>query len=109
VAELTGRELDEACARAIWHGGDLAHAEHPAHGRSYSTDPATLDEKLAWLRETRDDGSTEVHDVTLSMDEGGFYARKQDGECIVRAYSAYSLHEATARLVVAVAAKEPKP
>lgn len=49
AADLSGRDLDAAVARVIWRDGDIEHAAHPAHGRRYSTDPATLDEMDEWL------------------------------------------------------------
>lgn len=136
AADLSGRDLDVAVARALgwewvdvppdYHGhhsgrvlvrsasGFLASgADFPKVGKlvesfyvpRYSTDPATLDEKLEWLRQNASDVlamlSSSGKGVELSTDDyddygfRGIVARGKD------------IHEATARLVVAV--KEAMP
>lgn len=102
AADLSGRDLDVAVARAL---GCLEHYEHGCNARwmRYSTDPATLDEKLAWLRDRCDyveiivwrDGEVEAATCRSSMHRGD---RRMHGR---------NLHEAVARLVVAV--KEAMP
>lgn len=97
--ELTGRALDDACARVIWLGGDIDHPEHPAHGRAYSTAPATIPEMTAWLRQ-----HFALVDIGVYKD-GEVWARGSidDVDTINMESSGNNINEALARLVVEVA------
>lgn len=122
TAHLQGRALDEACAKAMgWHvgnwvdGGELTMLREPPsqHGQTiyamcaYSTDPATLDEKLAWLRsrgtarelcigDDSTEGYVECYAFIIVWDSEGDFG-------INERTTGDTIHEATARLVVAVA------
>jgi len=133
VAEpLNGRDLDEACAKAMgwtpvesvsgrpcgWKRDGFVSTEVFPH--RYSTDPATLDEKLAWLILSAK-LSRPLYAV-VSIDVMG---HDQSSACLVQhcadhdvgtcddaplvlaAMTGSTIHEAIARLVVAVAEKKP--
>lgn len=111
ASDLSGRDLDVAVARALgwtfvtFPDGpcpDVRHWKRPTvdayHWRpdpQFATDPATLDEKLAWLLHY---GCFDIM-VTpegVSIDFSGF---DTNHDCRVQGKD---IHEATARLVVAV-------
>ena len=102
--ELTGRELDAACARAMGHKILNGHIERPTGGYhgipKFSTDAATLPEKMAWLRRN---GSI---DIEIGRHEDDVVATWHDnygGKVVCRGST---IDEAVARLVVAVAEAE---
>lgn len=120
--ELQGRALDEACAKAMgWHtiyfGGCAGESLIGMRGSvdvryvvpRYSTDPATIDEKLSWLQArcfSEQYGSFDI--CWQGKTSGGFQASMAVvGEFDVIVWGA-TLTEALARLCVAVAEREAK-
>lgn len=117
--ELTGRELDEAAARAMgWtfitfpNGPcpDVKHWKHPEgeyHWRktpSLSTDPAHIPEMLAWLRKF---ASVEMFAWRNDdVEAATIHSDRHRLDCRV---GGSTLSEALARLVVAVAEAEVGP
>lgn len=98
--QLSGRDLDEACALALGWTSNRFDGFPPA----YSSDPATLDEKLVWIQ---------THDEQFERLEILEYR----DEVIAHFWDAYGwnrlgrgkdIHEATARLVVALAKEKQK-
>lgn len=113
----TGAGLDEAVAKAMGyaihptsHFGPWMERNDRSYGwLAFSSDPATLDEKLAWLLARPNVVDVDVT-ASLGRAEAAFYWR-HDGVQDAIERSGANIHEATARLVVAVAAarKEPTP
>ena len=118
--QLTGRELDEACAKAMgWRDiGDDADGDPCGlpTGRTagvyrrrfvpaFSTDAACIPEMLAWLRIT-----FELTEVGVSRD-GEVWARGSfdDVDTIDMVEDGSTLSEALAKLVVAVGEAKEKP
>lgn len=119
AADLSGRDLDVAVARAL---GCLEHYEHGCNARwmRYSTDPATLDEKLAWLNSHVWLGGVMLFEEPRRHPKLGRWiaiANECTGSVVERGardddarrfrVEGETLHEAVARLVVAV--KEAMP
>ncbi len=106
---MSDRKLDEAVAMAMgWRNKSTGWVE-PKFGaqtmrypRSYSTDPATQAEMLAWLQ----DRGSRV-ELVWNEDElpawGAWMAPRSKEQ------SGATINEALARLVVAVAESEAKP
>lgn len=99
--QLTGRALDVAVAKVLWHGGDLDHPEHPSRDRHYSTDAACISEMLAWLESQGEDVELLMHFLA-----GGWHCDFAPRISAVAAAcsnaTGATLQEALARLVVAV-------
>lgn len=122
AADLAGRALDITCSEAmgwvgttqpaddfaptpltIWRRGAETNYSNSGGARAYSTDPATLDEKLAWL------GERGV--IAVWWDDGVLAAFRWHNAIPVARFDEFcgsvdaqgdTIHEATARLVVAV-------
>ena len=123
MADLSGRELDEAVAKLLgWTVVETDTIDHePAElwlregmvlaieaPPAYSTDFALLPEMLGWLRERLRTG----HELALEDDGAAWvaatYVQESYGRDYFQTAKGATLPEAVARLVVAVAAKEAK-
>lgn len=117
---MTDRTLDIQCAEALGYqvgyrpqniviAGEDPSALVQTKGawesseplRGYSTDPATLDEKVAWLANL---GNVEIT-RWASNGEVGAELYGSDRHRFDNVRCGWNIHEATARLVVAVAGK----
>lgn len=123
AADLSGRDLDVACALAMgsWYRdgdrwgitGRRACYSGPVR---YSADPTTLDEKLAWLRERgvkmqEAVGGDPGGPIIITVQRDGVHAMIVEDftDCgpVGPDARGKNIHDATARLVVAV--KEAMP
>lgn len=94
---IDGEEHDVLVqTKGAWESAELL--------RGYSTDPATLDEKLAWIKTY--DEQFEHLEILEYRDE--VVARFWDAYGWMRQGKGLNIHEATARLVVALAKEKQK-
>ena len=124
ATELSGRALDEAAARAMgwtfvtFPDGpcpEVKHWKHPVDDEYHwrptpllSTDPACIDEMLAWLRSglPTDEDLIEVDIDRHAKVVASFWVRN-NGAWVVKSGVGSTIQQALARLVVAV--KEAQP